>query len=127
MSLDLSNKNSVAYGNANIAAVAGLVAGLFDAQELETAGKFVVGVDTSAGQVDLSGLAAPSTLAFIEDGSEVTFIKKTADANNVRVDDATPGANFNGFSTTDYTYVNRMGESITIFADLSNDKWGVKI
>lgn len=127
MSLDLSGKSGVAYSTTAITSAAGFLASVFDATELSSAGSLKVKVDTSAGQVDLSSLAAPSTFPFLEDGTEVTFIKSSVDANSVRVDDATPGTNFNGFSGVDYTYVNRPGESITIRADLSNDKWGVEI
>jgi hypothetical protein len=127
MSLDLSGKAGVAYATATITAPAGFVSTIFNATEADSSNQYVAKVDTTAGNVDLSTLAAPSTLAFLRDGDTVTFIKATTDANRVIVDDLTPGANFNGFSGVVYNYVNQQGESITLLADVSNDKWGVAI
>lgn len=130
MSLDLSGKAGVAYGLGAITAATGFNTTLFDAVEQLTANRYVVKVDTSGGNVDLSSLALPSTMnSFLKDGDEVTFIKGTADVNRVIVDDtaATGGANFNHFTDILYNYVNQPGESITLLVDMSNDKWGVQI
>ena len=127
MSLDLSGKAGVAYATSTITTAAGFVSTLFNASEVDSANQYVVKVDTAAGSVDLSTLAAPSTLSFLRDGDIVTFIKTTTDVNSITVDDQTPGANFNGFTGVIYGYVNQQGESITLLVDLSNDKWGVQI
>lgn len=127
MSLDLSAKSGVAFSTSAITSVAGFAAGIFDADKLGQANQFVVKVDATAGQVDLSALGAPSSFAFIADGDVVTFLKTDASTNGIKVDDATPGANFNGASGTIYDYVNRRGESVSVVADTGNGNWGVSV
>lgn len=127
MSLDLAGKSGVAYATSAITTAAGFLQTIFSATEVDSANKYIVKVDTSAGDVSLSTLAAPSTLVFLKDGDSVVFIKSTSDVNKVIVDDLTPGANFNGFTGVIFNYINQPGESITLLVDASNDKWGVEI
>ncbi len=122
-----AGKSGVAYATSVITAAAGFLQTLFATTEVDSANKYIVKVDTSAGDVALSTLAAPSTLTFLKDGDSVVFIKSTSDVNKVIVDDATPGANFNGFTGVIFNYINQPGESITLLVDASNDKWGVEI
>lgn len=113
-----AGKSGVAYATSVITAAAGFLQTLFATTEVDSANKYIVKVDT---------LAAPSTLTFLKDGDSVVFIKSTSDVNKVIVDDATPGANFNGFTGVIFNYINQPGESITLLVDASNDKWGVEI
>lgn len=128
MSLDLSNTQGIALAGTAITASTSLAESIFDAgAPANESTKFVVKVDTTAGDVALDTLPLPSTLSFLSDGAEVSFIKTSVDNNKVTADDATPGAAFSGFTGVNYEYVNKQGESITLVANKTDNNWAVSI
>lgn len=138
MSLDLARQTGVAYQTtAPITAVAGLTASIFASADVVRGRNsvFVVKVSTALGHVDLSGIGAPSTFPFIEDGNKIEFIKATADTNRILANDTatavtTPyamvaGTNFNQFTGVQFTFCDGQGERLTLVADITTNKWGV--
>lgn len=124
MSLDLSGKAGICVATAAITAASAVVTALFPAASRVAANKYIVKVDTSGGDVDLSALPKPSTMSFIAAGDTVVFVKSTTDSNKMIIDDETPGASFNGTTGVTYAFGDRKGESYTVYADIVNDKWG---
>lgn len=127
MSLDLSNKAGRAHNQSAIADLSTIVVGTFDSGDVEEAGKFLVLVDTAAGDIDASTL--PTTLVLGDgtegfiDGTELTLVKTTNDGNKVTFSDPVTGINFN--------FVNRPGESLSLIFDTSAgagyERWVAKI
>lgn len=117
MSLDLSNKTGRAH-NAVALAVAdlsGVTAATFDSGDLSEAGKFLLQVDTTGGDIDAGTM--PLTLIdsngteLLADGTTLTVVKNSVDGNKVTFTDPVTGVA--------YAYVNRPGESISLVFDLS--------
>lgn len=121
MSLDLAGKSGRSHNTTPFVAdvtngLSGVSETTFDAGDLETAGKLLLQVDTSAGDVSVH-TTLPTTLLLadgtevLEDGTEITIIKVTTDVNKLLFIDPITGII--------YDYVNRRGESITLVYDLS--------
>jgi hypothetical protein len=127
MSLNLGPKNGIAYSLNAITNINDISSALFNSIVLNTSNIYIIKVDTSAGDVDLTNMNLPNTLNFLEDGDLITFIKSTNDINKIIIDDLSSGTSFNGFTENLYDYINRKGESITILVDTINNKYGVKI
>jgi hypothetical protein len=135
MSLDLAGKTGVTESITTVAALGDIVPTLFNAQELSTSSHYRIRVDTTAGNLDISPIAAPNTFSFIQDGDELEFLKVSNDANSILANDtlvAVPGPpamaaspNFSHSTLTAYSFVDRRGENITIKADLGTNKWVV--
>lgn len=136
MSLDLSSKQGVAYSTAAIVSPAAFAASIFNAAEFGASSKYVVKCDTTASNFDVSILGTPVNLGF-QDGDIVTFLKVTSDGNLITLNDTNAAVTapvamaasngFNHASGVAYSFVNQMGEGISIYADCSNNKWGVAI
>lgn len=139
MSLDLNRDSDVAYATgAPINSITGFVSTLFNANDIANSvniNKWLIKVTTAGGNVDLSGIAAPNTLSFIKDGDEVIFLKATPDNNRIVLNDSVAaitspipmalGANMNKFTGIGYSFVNLQGEAITLYADKTNNNWGI--
>lgn len=135
MSLDLTGKTGVTESITTVAALGDIVPTLFNAQELSTSSHYRIRVDTTAGNLDISPIAAPNTFSFIQDGDELEFLKVSNDANSILANDTlvvVPGPpamaaspNFSHSTLTAYSFVDRRGENITIKADLGTNKWVV--
>lgn len=125
MSLDLANKTAQAHNNAAVADLSTVVATTFDSGDVDSAGKFLLKVDTTAGAVDAATLPASMLLAdgseAFTDGAEVTLVKVSTDSNQITFADP--------ITAILYNYVNRQGESITLVNDHSagTPRWVVKI
>jgi hypothetical protein len=114
MSLDLSNPAGRAFTPAAVTDLSTLAEASFSG-DLDNAGKIMVLVDTSAGDIDAGTLITSLTLAsgaeVFADGFEATLIKSTTDGNRITFTDPQ--------TTFVYNYVNRQTESLTLVYDLS--------
>lgn len=126
MSLDLANKKGRAHNVKPATELGNVVAATFDSGDVESAGNFLIQVDTTAGDIWVNDL--PTTLALqngvegFVDGTEVTVVKVSTDGNKVNFKDGVLGIVFR--------YVDRQGESITVVYDTSdaaNPKWIAKL